>query len=52
MNEEEFEKEIKKLSQREKDILESGISYDAAQILLRVWPNSQLLKDLVDHKRY
>lgn len=52
MNEEDLEKEIKKLSQREKDILEAGISYDAAQILLRVWPDSQLLQDLVDKKRY
>jgi hypothetical protein len=52
MKENELDQKLDTLSERELDILKDGISYHAVQILLRVWPDSQLLKDLLDQKRY
>lgn len=52
MKEDELEKKLENLSERELEVLRDGITYHAAQILLRVWPDSQLLKELIDQKRY
>jgi hypothetical protein len=52
MKTEELEKALGQLTEHEEQILFDGISYHAALILLKLFPNNAVIQELVDRKRY
>jgi hypothetical protein len=52
MSEIEIDSKIETLTDQELEILEQGISYHASLILLKLWPTCEVIKELVDRKRY
>ena len=52
MRTEELENALNNLSETEQQILFDGISYHAAIILLKLFPDNVIIQELVDRKRY
>lgn len=52
MRTDELENALKSLTETEEQILFDGISYHAAVILLKLFPNNAIIQELVDRKRY
>ena len=52
MRTEELENALNGLTENEQQTLFDGISYHAAVILLKLFPNNAVIQELVDRKRY